>query len=155
MKYLRVYTERSVAMSPEELKARSRRVIEAFNQHNLATFDELYAPDVVVHSSLMTTQGLEAYKHALAQGFTAFPDNHMIIEDQIVEGNKSVIRFTESGTQQGDMMGIKASGKKYHITGIAIARLDANGKTAEVWIEADNLGMMQQLGVIPAPGQAS
>jgi len=142
-------------VSPEELKARSRRVIEAMNQQNLAAFDELYAPDVVVHSGLMTTQGLEAYKQALAQGFTAFPDTQITIEDQIVEGDKSVVRFTESGTQQGDIMGIKAAGKRFHGTGIAIARHDVNGKTAEVWISFDNLGMLQQLGVIPALGQAS
>ncbi len=142
-------------MSPEELKARSRRVIEAMNQQNLAVFDELWAPDVVVHSSLMTTQGLEAYKQGLSQSFTAFPDTQITIEDQIAEGDRSVIRFTESGTHQGDIMGIKASGKRYQGTGISIARLDANGKTAEVWISFDFLGMMQQLGVIPTPGQTS
>jgi steroid delta-isomerase-like uncharacterized protein len=142
-------------MSPEELKARSRRVIEAINQQNLAVFDELYAPDVVVHSGLMTTQGLEAYKQALLQGFTAFPDTQMTIEDQVAEGDKSVIRFTESGTHQGDLMGISATGKWYQGTGISIARLDANGKTAEVWISFDFQGMLQQLGVIPALGQAS
>jgi steroid delta-isomerase-like uncharacterized protein len=142
-------------MSPEELKARSRRVIEAMNQQNLAVLDELYAPDVVVHSGLMTTQGLEAYKQGLAQGFTAFPDSQITIEDQIVEGDKSVVRFTESGTHQGDLMGITATGKRYQGNGISIARLDVNGKTAEVWISFDFLGMMQQLGVIPPLGQAS
>ena len=141
-------------MSPEELKARARRVIEAINQQDLSVFDELYAPDVVAHSGLMTTQGREAYKQALLQSFTAFPDTQMIIEDQIAEGDRSVIRFTESGTQQGDLLGIKASGKRFQGTGIAIARHDANGKTAEVWISFDNLGMLQQLGVIPALEQA-
>jgi predicted ester cyclase len=125
------------------------------NQQDLAVFDELYAPDVVVHSALMTAQGLEAYKEGLSQGFTAFPDTQIIIEDQIAEGDKSVVRFTESGTHQGDLMGIKASGKRFHGTGISIARHDANGKTVEVWISFDFLGMLQQLGVVPVPGQAS
>jgi steroid delta-isomerase-like uncharacterized protein len=142
-------------MSPEEIKARSRRAIEAINQQNLAVFDELWAPDVVVHSGLMTTQGLEAYKEGLSQSFTAFPDTKITIEDQIAEGDKSVIRFTESGTHQGDIMGIPATGKWYQGTGISIARLDANGKTAEVWISFDFLGMFQQLGVISIPGQTS
>ena len=142
-------------MSPEELKAKDRLVIEAMNQQNLAVFDELYTPDIVVHSVLMTTQGREAYKQALSESFTAFPDTQITIEDQIAEGNKSVVRFTESGTHQGDLMGIKASGKRFHGTGISIARHDANGKTAEVWISFDFLGMLQQLGVVPAPGQSS
>ncbi|HEX6552926.1 MAG TPA: ester cyclase [Ktedonobacteraceae bacterium] len=142
-------------MSAEENKARSRRVIEAMNQQDLSVFDELYAPDVVVHSALMTTQGLEAYKQGLLESFTAFPDTEITIEDQVAEGDKSVIRFTESGTQQGDLMGIKASGKRFQGTGIAIAHHDASGKTVEVWISFDFLGMLQQLGVIPSLGQAS
>jgi steroid delta-isomerase-like uncharacterized protein len=142
-------------MSPEELKAKDRRVTEAMNQRNLAVFDELCAPDMVVHSANMTTQGVEAYKQALSQAFTAFPDLQFTIEDQLAEEDKSVIRFTESGTHQGDLMGIPATGKQYHGTGISIVRHDANGKTAEVWINSDDLGMLQQLGVVPAPGQAS
>ncbi len=142
-------------MSPEELKAKDRRAFEAMNQRNLAVFDELCAPDMVVHSANMTTQGVEAYKQALAQAFTAFPNLQFTIEDQLAEGDKSVIRFTESGTHQGDLMGIPATGKQYHGTGISIVRHDANGKTAEVWINSDDLGMLQQLGVVPAPGQAS
>jgi steroid delta-isomerase-like uncharacterized protein len=142
-------------MSPEELKAKDRRVTEAMNQRNLAVFDELCAPDMVVHSANMATQGVEAYKQALAQAFTAFHDLQFTIEDQLAEGDKSVTRFTESGTHQGDLMGIPATGKQYHGTGISIVRHDANGKTAEVWINSDDLGMLQQLGVIPAPGQAS
>jgi steroid delta-isomerase-like uncharacterized protein len=142
-------------MSPEELKAKDRRVIETMNQQNLAAFDELYAPDVVVHSALMTTQGREAYKEALSQSFAAFPDTQITIEDQIAEGDASVVRFTESGTHHGDIMGIKASGKHFHGTGIAIARHDANGKTVEVWLSFDFLGMLQQLGAIPSPGQTS
>jgi steroid delta-isomerase-like uncharacterized protein len=141
-------------MSPEELKAKDRRVNEAMNQRNLAVFDELCAPDMVVHTDLMTTQGVEAYKQALSQAFTTFPDLQFTIEDQIAEGDKSVIRFSESGTHQGDLMGIPATGKQYHGTGIAIVRHDANGKTAEVWISADNLVMLQQLGLVPALGQA-
>lgn len=142
-------------MSPEELKAKDRRVVEALNQRNLAILDEVCAPDIVVHSDLMTIQGVEAYKQSYSQVFSAFPDLQFTIEDQVAEGDRSVIRLTERGTHQGDLMGIKASGKQYQGTAVAIVRHGANGKTAEVWITADNLVVMQQLGVIPPLIQAS
>ncbi len=75
------------------------------------------------------------------------------VEDMIAEGDKVVTRYTEQGTQQGDFMGIPAMGRTVTITGIEIMRC-ADGKIAEQWIEGDALGMMHQLGVIPAPGQA-
>ncbi len=48
-------------------------------------------------------------------------------------------------------MGIPATGKRIEMTGIAIVRV-AGGKIAELWTESDQMGMMQQLGVVPAPG---
>jgi predicted ester cyclase len=83
---------------------------------------------------------------------TAFPDLHGTIEDQIAEGDKVVMRMTYRGTHQGELMGIPATGKPVTMTFISINRI-AEGKIAEGWVNFDALGMMQQLGVIPVPGQ--
>jgi steroid delta-isomerase-like uncharacterized protein len=113
--------------------------------------DELYAPDFVYHPAL---QGLEAYKQSIELNFTGFPDLRFTIEDQLAEADKVVTRWTFRGTHQGPFQGIPPTGKQVTITGISIFRV-ANGKGVEVWTDADYLGMLQQLGVIPTPGQAS
>ena len=142
-------------MSTEENRAINRRAYEeGLNQRNLAVFDELCAPDFVAHRFSRTIEGLESYKQFLSMYLTAFPDLYFTIEDEIAEGDKVVARNTWSGTHKGDFMGIPPTGKQVTVTGITIARF-ANGKGVEIWLDADELGMMQQLGVIPALGQAS
>jgi steroid delta-isomerase-like uncharacterized protein len=138
-------------MSIEENKANVRRGFEAVNQKNLAVFDELLTPDVVVHSASTTTQGLEAYKQSLSMYLTAFPDLQFTIEDMIAEGDTVVVRYTTRGTHQGNLWGIPATGKQVSATGIFIDHL-VNGKAVEQWTNFDDLGLLQQLGVIPMPG---
>ena len=86
--------------------------------------------------------------------FTAFPDLHFTIEDQIAEGDRVVTRFTARGTHQGAFIGIPPTGKQGVVTGTGIDRF-ANGKIVEAWFNSDDLGLLQQLGVVPSPGQAS
>jgi predicted ester cyclase len=83
---------------------------------------------------------------------SAFPDLHFTIEDTLVEGDKIVWRWSSTGTNTGSMMGMPSTNKKATITGIEIYRI-ANGKIAERWGNFDQLGMLQQLGVVPMPGQ--
>jgi predicted ester cyclase len=85
---------------------------------------------------------------------TAFPDLHFKVEDMIAEGNKVVTRITISATHQGPFMGILPTGKHMTITSIDIKRI-AGGKFVEHWVNYDQLGLLQQLDVVPAPGQAS
>ena len=82
--------------------------------------------------------------------FTAFPDMHVTIEDQIAEGDKVASRLTVSGTHKGDFMGMAPTGKQMMITGIDIVHIK-DGKAVERWGNLDDLGLMQQLGAIPPP----
>lgn len=139
-------------MSTEQQKAIIRRYHEeVWNKGNVKVVDELVAPDYIIHAPL-PTQNREALKQFVSMIHTAFPDWHETIEDLIAEGDKVVLRGTIRGTQKGDYMGIPATGKKIAMTAMHMFRV-ADGKVAEDWGEADSLGMMQQLGVIPAPGQ--
>ena len=79
----------------------------------------------------------------------AFPDIKISIDDEIAEGDKVVFNWTSRGTHQGELYGIPATGKQVTNTGMTIYRLE-NAKIAELWFIGDNLGMMQQLGVVPA-----
>jgi len=115
--------------------------------------DESFAPDFINHDPMVAVGGAEGVKQLIASATGAFPDLHFTIEDMIAEGDRVTIRGTYQGTHQGDFMGIPATGKAATIPAIYILRM-TQGKIAETWVVQDNLGMMQQLGVIPAPGQA-
>ena len=127
-----------------------RRIVEeGFNKGSLEVVDELVSPDHVNHAD--NVQGVEAYKGFIGMYRSAFPDLEMTIEDQIAEGDKVVNRWTATGTHQGELMGIPPTGKAMSATGVYIARIQ-DGQVIEEWGNFDALGMMQQLGVVPAPG---
>ena len=138
-------------MSTEENKALMRRWIEAVNQRNLAVLDELCVPDFVYHNASQTMQGLEPFKQVLSMYLAAIPDVHFTLEDVIAEGDRVVTRQTYRGTHQGKLMGIPPTGKQVTLTGIAISRI-ADGKVVEQWSNNDDLGLLQQLGVVPVMG---
>lgn len=136
----------------EQKKMFSRRLIEeVWSQGNFAVVDELVASDYVGHSSSPAgeTHGREGYRQFYAMLREAFPDIRFTIEDQITEGDKVVTRWTARATHQGEFFGIPPTGKQGTVTGISIDRI-TEGKVAECWTNADDLGLMQQLGVIPA-----
>ena len=142
-------------MSTEDNKALVRHFFEeVLNQGKLALIDELCAPDFVYHNASTTIRGREPYKQFLSMYLTAGPDLHFTIEDEVAEGDKVVTRYTTRGTHVGPFMGIPPTGKHVTVTGIAITRI-AHGKVVEEWANADELGLLQQLGVVSAPGQAS
>jgi steroid delta-isomerase-like uncharacterized protein len=140
-------------MSTEENKLIMRRIYEeTWNKGNLAFVDQNFAPSYIVHDPIQgVTNDREGMKQRVTMMRTAFPDMHITIEDIITEGDKLVQRWVAQGTHKGELMGIAPTGKQVTITGINISRI-VGGKLVEDWTEADMLGMMQQLGVIPPPG---
>jgi predicted ester cyclase len=141
-------------MSTEENKANARRAVEeVMNKGNLSLAEELIAPDYVGHQPGMPDwKGPEGFKQYMSMMRTAFPDINMTIEDTVAEGDRVVMRFTGRGTHKGDLMGIAPTGKPISANGMLISR-HAGGKQVEVWICLDQLGMLQQIGIIPAMGQ--
>jgi steroid delta-isomerase-like uncharacterized protein len=142
-------------VSAEENKAVSRRVAEeVFNGGNVDLADELYAPDYVLHDPSLPEDlhGPEGIKRYAAMTLGAFPDIRVAVEDQVAEGDKVVSRWTATGTHTGDLMGIPPTGRRVEISGVTINRF-SGGKIAEDWYQSDDLGMMQQLGVVPSGEQ--
>ena len=146
-------------MSTEENKATFRRFTEeGVNQGNVAVFDELCAPTWVYHDpSFPDVRTLADYKRFIAETRSAFPDFQATIEDVIAEEDQVAARLTWHGTNTGDIvtpMHLPATNKRVNVTAMIIVRF-AGGKGVEVWNQQDSLGLFQQLGLIPAPGQAS
>jgi len=130
----------------------SRRIFEeVWNEKKLNVIDELITADYVHHDSQSAEvqRGIEGYKQFVNFYLSAFPDLRFTIDDEIEAENSVVTRWTVTGTHHGDMPGLPRTGKPISLTGITIARLN-NGKISESWNNWDALGMMQQLGAIPA-----
>jgi predicted ester cyclase len=137
-------------MSIEANKAIMRRMIEEiWNQGRLEVADELFAPDAT-SPGLPLPPGPEGVKLVAGMFLSAFPDLHMEIEDIIAEGDRVVGRFTETATHQGDFMGVPATGRPYVFEGITIMRFRRE-QVVERWTTADFLGLLVQLGAVPAP----
>ena len=143
-------------MSANEIRALEYRWFEAWNKGKepaMAVIDDLCAADYIFHSgSGEEMHGLKDLKQSFSAFFSAFPDAHFTIDDMIVEGDKATIRMTMTATHKGEFMGIPPSNKTVTVWAISIDRV-ANGKFAESWERYDTLGLMQQLGVIPAPAK--
>ena len=136
----------------EQNKALARRAIEeVFNQGKLEAIHELTAGNAVFHDPSVPGgkfEGPEGFKQFTQIYRNAFPDIKLTINDQIAEGDKVVTRWTGTGTHKGELMGIPPTGKHSTVTGITLQRFEG-GKVAESWFNYDNLGMLQQLGVVP------
>jgi steroid delta-isomerase-like uncharacterized protein len=142
-------------MSSEDNKALVQRFFEeVFNQKRLDRADAFVAPDYLDHAAVPGQgPGLEGAKQQRwGMYFAAIPDLHATIEDLVAEGDKVVVRYTVEGTQQGELLGFPPTGKRFRVSAICIYRM-AEGKVAENWEQTENLGLMQQLGVIPTRGQ--
>lgn len=134
----------------ERNKAQVRRVIEeVYNRGDLALVDELAAGGMVIHAATGDIVGREAVKRYVAALRTGFPDLHVTIEEQIAEGDRVVTRWTARGTHDGVFQGLAPTGRPACVTGTDIDRM-ADGRAVECWMQMDELGLMQQLGAVPA-----
>lgn len=140
-------------MSTEKNKAVVRAYIEqVWNGHRPDLLEQYMAADVVHHDApgLTDRASIQSF---IASFLNAFPDLRISIEAEIAEGDLVVLRESLSATQQGEYMGLPASGKQFSTIGVFIFRV-ADGKITDLWGLANSLSMMQQLGAIPAPAAA-
>ena len=129
-----------------------RFVEEVINQGRLDVCDQIVEEDFIELDPLPgQQQGRQGLKDVIAMMRTGFPDIHWIIDETIAAEDKVVSRFTWTGTHRGPFLGIPATGKAVTVKGVVIDRL-SKGRMADSRILMDTLGMLQQLGVVPAPG---
>jgi steroid delta-isomerase-like uncharacterized protein len=131
-----------------------RRLYEEYlNPGNLAVADEIIAPDCPLYfgSRFMGT-GPEASKQARAMMWGGFPDLQLTIEETIAEGETVAERLTGRGTHQGEFMGVPPTGEQVEFAGMGLFHI-REGKIAEFRAMPDVLGLLQQIGAVPAPGQ--
>jgi predicted ester cyclase len=139
----------------EDIKTKFLRVVdEAWNQRNLDTLDELHTADYIEHRPpFQDVIGLEAFKQTVAGAHITFPDFHITIEDILHEKDKLAVRFSWTGTHSNSSQNfpMPPTGKKLTVTGVHFLCVKGD-KLVEGWQFADNLGIFQQLGLIPKAG---
>jgi predicted ester cyclase len=141
-------------MTPDELKAKSRRFIdEIFNKRNLKFAEESLSDDFVEHSPYPPITGSD--KQAAIDSFQAVLDSSDDIHAEIIElisdERRIAIRATYSGTDTGGFMpGIPPTGKRFEAEGIDVAEVDDQGKFSSHYGIPDAATVMQQLGLAPS-----
>ena len=138
-------------MSTEEKKAQFQRTYEElFNNGNLAVADELVTPDFLNHEAPPErNRGPESMKGAVTMLRTAFVDLHFTIEELVAEGDTVVGRVIMRGSHRGLFQGMPPTGHSFQQEQMHLVRF-REGKAIEHRAVRDDLGMMRQLGVIPA-----
>jgi predicted ester cyclase len=143
--------EKGELMSAEENKVIARRWLEALTSLEGAekAADRFLAPGFVGHHPpFPDVHGSEGYKQFIAGTYGAYPDARFDVEDVIAEGDRVVVRSTLRGTHEGTTrMGVAPTGKEVTASIIGIFKL-TDGKIVEMWINADFLGLMQQMDAI-------
>jgi steroid delta-isomerase-like uncharacterized protein len=128
---------------------------EVANGGDLDGADEIFATDYLHHDPanpdprpVVGPQGVKAHLESLKG---AFPDLVFEIDDMVANGDSIVVRWTARGTNTGDYFGMPPTGKSIEITGMNTWNT-RDGKAIEGWVNRDDMGLLQQLGVVPTPG---
>jgi steroid delta-isomerase-like uncharacterized protein len=137
-------------MSQQNKALAQRYVEEVFTRRNLAALDDLLHPDYVWHGpGGEEVRGAQGARQMMEMYLGAFPDLEMNIDDIVAEGDRVVLRWTGRGTHKGPLAGAAPSGRAVSVSGIVITRVQ-DGRMAEDWEQFDQLGLFQQIGLVPA-----
>jgi len=130
--------------------ATARRMYDLLSSGDIDGFGERLADDFVEHEE---TPGIPPSRDGVLEFFrmqrAGFPDMRMDPEDVLVSGDKVILRGRFTGTHEGELMGIPATGKSVDVPLIDIIRFGEDGLAYEHWGVVDMMTMMQQLGVVP------
>ncbi len=124
---------------------------EVWNKGRMEAIDEMASPDVVGHGQAQhaTDIGLKEFKPFARALRSAFPDMKVTIDYVIEQGDKVVARWTATMTHKGEFLGFAPTGKKVTVTGTTTQRI-SGGKIVEGWDNWDQLGLLVQIGAVPA-----
>ena len=139
--------------SLEQNKALMRNYIEeAWNKGNLDFVDKNFSSDFVGHGTFHgQPTNRDGVKSVISTIRNAIPDLNITIEDMLAEGTKVASRWVTKGTHKGDLMSAKPTGNKISVSETAVFRVK-DGKVVEAWANRDDLGFLQQIGLIPPLG---
>jgi steroid delta-isomerase-like uncharacterized protein len=137
-------------MSVEQNRAALDDAVAAWNRDDRETYLKVYDPAIRHHGlgpEPLDRAGNRASYEAM---WAAFPNSKLAIDDTIAEGDQLAARFRLSGEHHGEFMGIPPTGRPFVLSGQTVMRF-RDGRIVERWTVADMVGLLVQLGVMPAP----
>ena len=138
-------------MSTEQNRAALDAAIAAWNSGDGETYLKLYDPSVR-HHGLGPEPLDQAGNRAFYEGlWAAFPGSQITIDDIIAEDDQLAVRFRLTGEHHGEFMGVAPTGRAFVLNGQTVMRF-RDGRVVERWTTSDLLGLLIQLGALPAPG---
>lgn len=127
-----------------------RRYLNAFNDRAGAALSDFLADDVVEHGIHDELRGADAILDFHGRHFDVFPDYTGETERLVAQDDVVVVRYTVRGTHEGEYRDVEPTGKTVEWTGMAMYRIEADA-IAEIWLEEDRLGLLEQLEVVDPP----
>jgi len=127
-----------------------RRYLKAFNERDRETLSELLADGAVEHGIHEELHGFEEIEGFLDTHFEVFPDYSGTTDVMVASDDTVAVRYTVGGTHTGEYLDVEPTGQEVEWTGMAMYRVEG-GEIAEIWIEEDRLGLLEQLEVLDPP----
>jgi steroid delta-isomerase-like uncharacterized protein len=134
-------------MSTENKALVRRWFEEVWSKGRAEAIDEMLANDAVVHGLGAPVQGPAGFKTFHAAYRNAFPDVTIQVDDIVAEGDIVAARWSARGTHRGEGLGVAATGRHIQFSGMVFVRVE-DGRLVEGWNNFDQLGMLEQLGVV-------
>jgi steroid delta-isomerase-like uncharacterized protein len=143
-------------MSVQQNKARARRVFdEVWSQGKLDLTEELLSPDFVGRPGGFGKpfQGPEGARAFLSRFRSAFPDMAFTVEELVAESDQVAIRWTCTGTHEGDFMGFEPTEREATFEGMTFLRFARDGAIVEGWTQMDAIGLLRAIGALREPAR--
>lgn len=137
-------------MSAERNRAALDAALAAWNEGDFERYLEVYDPAVRHHGAgpePLDAAGNRAFYESL---WAAFPDSRLAIDATVAEGDLIAARFRLTGEHRGTFLGVPPTGREVVLVGQTVFRL-VDGRVVERWTTSDLLGVMVQIGAVPAP----
>ena len=128
-----------------------RRAIEAWNGGDLDAYLDLYDDGITLHGYSPQPMDKATVRGFYSMLFSAFPGSQLTIEEEIVDGDRMALRFTQRGTHSGVFLGILPTGTSFSMSGQTVLHF-RDGRVIERWSTADMLSLLVQLGAVPPRG---
>jgi steroid delta-isomerase-like uncharacterized protein len=126
-------------------------VRDVWNGADLDAIDDLTTEDFALHQLVAEEDhDRESFRNFQTQLLDAMPDFSLVLEDLVVEGDRAIAHATMGGTPEEPMQALQPTGESFSVNAFHKYRLDA-GRIDEVWVMADALSTLNQLGLFPPP----
>jgi predicted ester cyclase len=129
---------------------RLRRAIDAWNAGDLDGYLELYDEAISLHGYSAEPMNKAAVRGFYSMIFAAFPGSQLTLDEELVDGDRVALRFTQTGVHRGEFMGVAPTDREFSMAGQTVLHFQ-DGRVIERWSSADMLGLLVQLGALPPP----